>query len=322
MLSDTLRHIDYAALPISDYSRRYLLRMLPVLDYYLDIYRRTLERAFRLTAKPLQELTLVDYGGGHGILSLCAKEAGVGRVIYVDYNPQAAETVQALSRRVGFGPDKVLTGDGAALLDGCRREGVVPDLLLGMDVIEHIYRLEDFFAQLYAVNPRLSMIFTTGSTPYNPWVRRRLHRVMAADEQGRDGQAGFLAQRREYLRQHCPQLDAAALDRWAVLTRGLTYADALQAVNDNLPPSPLGVDDPYNTCDPATGSWTERILPLAAYRRLLETYHARLEVSNGYYNTFRAVGKRLPSELLNGLLATGGFRFLAPFLFLTITPDK
>lgn len=316
MLADTLRHIDYHALPLSDYSRRYILRMLPNLDYYLDIYRRCLDRL--LAGMPPQEATLVDYGGGHGFFSLAAKERGVGRVVYVDYNPQAVETVHAVARCVGFGPDDILQGDAHTLRQWCEERGMRPDIVAGMDVIEHVYRLETLFADLFALNPRMRMIFTTGSTPYNPHVRRRLHKVMRADEQGRPGEEGFCALRRRHIAQHCPQLDAAALDYWAAHTRGLTYADALAALQRC---EPYEVGDPYNTCDPATGSWTERILPIAAYRRLLEPYGARLEVSGGYYNTFRSGGKALPSRLLNGLMATGGFRWLAPFIILTVTPD-
>ena len=31
-----LKNLDYDSLPISDYSRNYILRLLPNLDYYLD----------------------------------------------------------------------------------------------------------------------------------------------------------------------------------------------------------------------------------------------------------------------------------------------
>ena len=87
-----LKDIDYHSLPISDYSRRYILRMLPVLDYYLDIYHRCLKQMIRALRKEPSDITMVDYGGGHGFLSLTAKELGIGRVIYIDINPQAVET--------------------------------------------------------------------------------------------------------------------------------------------------------------------------------------------------------------------------------------
>ena len=57
-----LKDIDYHNLPISDYSRQYILRMLPDMDYYLDIYRRSLEQMVRTVGKPPSAITMVDYG--------------------------------------------------------------------------------------------------------------------------------------------------------------------------------------------------------------------------------------------------------------------
>ena len=316
MIRDDLVHIDYSTLAISDYSRNYILRLLPNIDYYLEIYDRCIERMLRLLGQPPEKLTVVDYGGGHGFLSCLMKERGFGKVIYIDYNPQAAATVKAVSEQLGYGPDVVLQGSAATLGQWCQQTGVRPDGLLGMDVIEHIYRLEDFFADLFAIAP-MPMFFTTGSTPFNPYVVRRLHRVMLTDEHGDGTQPGFCQLRRQYLAKHLPQLSAQELDYWAQHTRGLRYDDLLEAVATN---TPYANSDPYNTCDPSTGSWTERILPIETYRHLLAPYGAQLSVASGFYNTHRSTAKALPSRLLNLLLRMGGrpCRFLAPFIILQI----
>jgi len=316
MIADDLRHINYNALPISEYSRNYILRLLPHVDYYLDIYCDCIRRLLDLLGRPPEELAVVDYGGGHGFLSCLLKKQGFGTVIYIDYNPQAVETVQAVKQQLGYGPDIILQGDAATLRQWCQENGCRPDGLLGMDVIEHIYRLDTFFDDLYAIGP-MPMIFTTGSTPYNPHVVRRLHKVMMADEQGHNGQVGFCQLRRQYLAEHRPQLSDEQLDYWAIHTRGLRYSDLLDAVDTN---TPFRNDDPYNTCDPATGSWTERILSLAAYQELLAPHGATASVSNGFYNTHRKGVKVVPSVLLNALLRIPLpiFRCLAPFIEITI----
>lgn len=306
-LAATLKSLDYGALPLSDYSRSYILRMLPSIDYYIDIYRRCLHRMLATTAKAPAALTMVDYGGGHGFLSLAAKRCGVGRVVYVDVNPQAAEAVKVISAAVGEGPDVVLTGDSVALRRWCADNAVRPDLLLGMDVIEHIYRLEDFFADLHAVNPAMPMLFTTGSTPYNPWVKRRLHRVMKKDEEL------FCSQRRDFIMEHFPTMIYPIVAYWAENTRGLVYDDVVKAVKTN---SPSVLNDSYNTCDPATGSWTERILPIDDYRRLLAPYDIHLRVHKGFYNVHRSGAKGLASRLLNLLLNLPLTNWLAPFIVL------
>ncbi|MBR1550475.1 MAG: SAM-dependent methyltransferase [Bacteroidales bacterium] len=292
---------------MSDYSRSYIIRMLPSIDYYMDIYGCCLRRALGAAAKVPADVTLVDYGGGHGFLSMAAKRSGVGKVIYVDVNPQAAEAVKAVSATVGEGPDVVLTGDSADLRRWCEENAVRPDVVLGMDVIEHIYRLEDFFADLYAVNPDMPMLFTTGSTPYNPWIKRRLHRVMKEDE------SVFCSQRCDFIRAQFPTMSFPEAVFWSQHTRGLVYDDVLKAVKTTLPHF---LKDRYNTCDPATGSWTERILPISDYRRRLSPYGTRLVVRKGFYNTHRSGIKGIVSRLLNVLLFLPLTHWLAPFIVL------
>lgn len=305
--ADTLRNLDYQSLEISDYSRNYILRLLPTLDYYLDLCLRVLRRL------PATTHTLVDYGGGHGFLSLLAKRLGIAQVIYIDHNPQGAETVRALSERLGERPDVVLTGDQHTLSEWCRAHQALPDALVGIDVIEHIYRLEPFFDDLFDLNPRMHLLFTTGSNPCNPWVRRRLHRIMRQDERGSGDTPGFRELRRRHIASLRPDLGDAELDRLATLTRGLTYPDIASAIQQ-----PHFETEPsrYNTCDPATGSWTERILPLSTYRRLTASHDATLTVSNGFYNSHRPGPKGLASRLLNLLLLLPASRWLAPFIIL------
>lgn len=310
-----LKTLDYDSLPISDYSRNYILRLLPSLDYYLEIYHRCLRKMLDESSCSAADIVMVDYGGGHGFLSLTAKTMGIGKVIYVDTNPQAVETVQVVSDKVGFGPDEVLLGDASALRQWCLSNNVMPNLLLGMDVIEHIYRLEDFFADLFAINPALPMLFTTGSTPFNPYVVRRLHSIMQSDELGHGGGPGFHTLRKRYILNHFPEMKDWEADIWATDTRGLTYPDIHVAVETH---TPNRLADPYNTCDPATGSWTERILAIEEYQALLLPYHATLSVQNGFYNIHRKGVKGFFSQLLNHL-PRRLFRPLAPFIILHIS---
>ena len=92
-----LKALDYHRMPISDYSRQYILRMLPDLEYYLDIYHRSIDQMLHHVGKSAEEITMVDYGGGHGFLSFAAKKMGIGKVIYIDINPLAADVRAVLS---------------------------------------------------------------------------------------------------------------------------------------------------------------------------------------------------------------------------------
>ena len=311
--ADMLRHIDYDSLCISDYSRNYIKRMLPVMDYYVDIYNRCLDDMLCMVRKPSSDVCIVDYGGGHGFFSVLAKQRGVGRVVYIDYNPKASETVSAVAEKIGTGPDTVLTGDSATLRDWCKSNGVCPDALMGMDVIEHIYRLDNFLSDIYAINPDIRMLFTTGSTPYNPLIVRRLHRIMDLDEYGDGDFVGFWALRRSFIAAKFPNMDDCNLDRWAKCTRGLKYDDIEAAVSSG---KPFHVGDSHNTCDPDTGSWTERILPIRSYRSYAKPHGASVKVGKGFYNVHRNGAKGLLSRCLNALLRLLGTLAIAPFIVL------
>lgn len=317
-LTTLLRDIDYNALPISDYNKKSVARIVSALDYYMDIYSRGLETMLACAGKEPSDVTLVDYGGGHGFLSLLAKERGVGRVVYVDFNPDSVATIEAISSLLssrGHGhlaPDNVITGDAHVLRAWCQSENVVPDIVMGMDVIEHIYCLDDFFADLLAVTTRVNMLFTTASTPYNRRVVHRLHEAMLRDERV------FLSRRRDFIRKHYPDLTSDKLDYWAKYTRGLNYDDILRAVDSETPNL---LRDPYNTCDPDTGSWTERILPIDDYRTLLQPYGYALREENGFYNVYRGGLKGWLSRHRNQRLGQGRCRRLSPFLYLIATPS-
>lgn len=123
----------------------------------------------------------------------------------------------------------------------------------------------------------------------------------------------FCSQRRDFIMEHFPTMIYPIVAYWAENTRGLVYDDVVKAVKTN---SPSVLNDSYNTCDPATGSWTERILPIDDYRRLLAPYDIHLRVHKGFYNVHRSGAKGLASRLLNLLLNLPLTNWLAPFIVL------
>jgi hypothetical protein len=123
----------------------------------------------------------------------------------------------------------------------------------------------------------------------------------------------FFHMRWAFIQEHFPDMPEQERVSWAFCTRGLNYEDILRCMDGDRH---LPWMDAYNTCDPATGSWTERILPIADYRRLLVPYGARLSVRKGFYNVRRSGVKGLASRLLNLLLNLPLTHWLAPFIVL------
>ncbi|GHU75587.1 hypothetical protein FACS189414_0110 [Bacteroidia bacterium] len=313
-----LQAIDYESLPISDYNKEYIRRIVPVLPYYMEIYARCLSYGTRSITCPLSETTLIDYGGGNGFLSILAKAIGIGQVIYIDLNPLSVEAVKIIGREADLIPSLVLEGDSTTLTAYCLKHEIRPHLLISTDVIEHIYNLQPFFADLHALNPTMQMVFTTASTPYNPVVKRRLHRFMQACETGSLEDPNYFTLRKQFLLNNYPHLRAEEIELWATHTRGLTYPDMRLAVESGQLPHPT---DPYNTCNPETGNWAERILPISAYRQLTSPYGYTLTVSKGFYNIHRQSPlKALFFRLLNSMIRYAGSLSLriSPFLFIKI----
>lgn len=314
-LASRLRSINYAALPISDYNKQYIARLLPVLEYYLGIYDHCLRKVLEHTGKSADQLTLVDYGGGHGFLSIYAKQLGFQQVVYVDLNPNSVHTAEVLTEQLCCGPDVLLQGGSQELSRWCQEQGEHPDALLGMDVIEHVYCLDDFFSDLCTLPVAPYMLFTTASTPFNPWVKRRLHKAMDDDERGHTLPQNYLSLRYEYIRDAFPQMSDAEVRRWAEQTRGLIYADIARAVEAE---DPNLLSDPHNTCDPRTGNWTERILPISDYQSILQPYGYGMSYTLGWYNTRHPFPKSLVARFLNRHIS----RRTAPFLIFEMLKTK
>jgi len=309
-LLNALNCSDFEELPIADDCKRKLKRNVKDFPYYAKIYAACLQGL-----DDVENSVLVDYGGGLAFLSQFAKMYGVAKVIYVDINPESAHAAEELTRKLGFGPDTVVRGDSQALKEWCIANSVAPNYLVSVDVIEHIYRLDTFFDEILSVNPSIKMVFTTASNPCNALKVRRLHKAMIGDETGTCENPNFYTLRRDYIRTQYPDFDENTLTRWASATRGLVFDD-IKAVVDGEKPLPSV--DGYNTCDPRTGSWTERVLPLSEYRRLLAKHQRILRVENGFYDTHRAQPQKMFRAALNviiRLLPHLG-RSIAPFIFL------
>lgn len=262
-LISQLKAIDYERLPISKYNKRYIARLKPVLSYYMKIYADCLLKGLESIGSSPEEITLIDYGGGSGFLSILAKQAGIGRVIYIDLNPDSVNTIRILKELVNTGPDIILHGDSDTLADWCSANKVKPQLLIATDLIEHVYDLSAFFANLVAIDNKMQMLFTTASTPFNPYVKRRLHRLMTIWE-------------KEYLCFTSALYPTALSGPFPCRSERSCTKDA----RTYLPTYPQGcqdgsyplLKDAFNTCDPRNGNWTERILPIETYRIAGKTF--------------------------------------------------
>lgn len=318
MFATELISVDFNKMPISDYNKRYINRLKTALHYNFYIYAECFYRLTKESSKKPENITLVDFGGGSGFLSMLAKKCGFKKVIYVDINPLSTQTISYLRNYFHVGPDVILEGSADVLLDWTRKNQIVPDSLVATDLIEHIYNLEIFFHDLMMVNPSLNMVFTTGSNPYNLIKKKFLRRNMLGAEVGNLENPNYYTLRLEYIRQNYFSMTKDEQILWAKKSRGLVFEDIDKAINSKLALQPI---DKYNTCDPRNGSWEERVLPLSQYKKIVQPYNCDIDVYSGFYYTDGTIS--LKKMILKGLniivKMTGKFGLIiSPLMYLHI----
>ncbi len=311
-----IQNIDFETLGINQYNLEYIQKILPDLEYYFRIYTDSI---LILLKKEKIQPWFVDFGGGPGFLSLLLKMLGF-KVIYCDNNPLSAQTITKLKSSLEIGPDHIIEGSSDELLAYCTSNKIKPNYLIATDLIEHIYDLNIFFSNLYQINPGFKMVFTTYANPSNPKKVRKLRKLMIDIEKNI-----FLRMREDFIRENYQNMTEREIFDIAKSTRGLTYKDISGIVDNYLETSQLTsiAIDNYNTCDPQTGSWMERILPLKEYRKILNENGFRVEFRKGFYNKYnRNPFKAFIIRGTNRIIKFSGFagRILAPFLIIKVNP--
>jgi len=321
-------------LSLSDYGRQMVADFQRRTDEYLKKYVHLLAWAL-YPDFPGGHDALVDYGGGHGLLACLAKEAGFRRVIYNDIFEGCLKDACALAQHLACPPDDYVCGDIYAVKECLSMKPVGSCALVSINVIEHIYDMDDFIRVASSLsNGPMTLVLSTSANPLNPIVRRR-HFRQHREWEFTDGPhessypmdtvRAFLSVRRDIVRERGPQLSEIEVEELAVATRGLRKNDIEKCVKryEETRIIPIKPDHPTNTCDPLTGSWQERLLDIRAVGRRLEASGLSVKILGGYYsgtapNSAIGTAKRFAAHLLNhgiSLLGEQGARLAPCFMF-------
>ncbi len=321
-----IKTITTAGLPMSDYSKRYLDHLLAHHIYYLNIYAHVLDNVVQHSAKMPQHITLVDYGAGNGLLGIFAKYCGFKKIFICDTDALFTDASKILAAQLNIYIDKFITGDIETLQQAVANQTI--DAVAGTDVIEHIYNLDVFFAGIKKMNPAMITVFTTASNPHNFIKTRHLKKLQLKDElqgsspddfilAGSEKHNSFIKMREKIIAQNFPQLLSEDLLSLSKNTRGLYYPDIITAVQKFVQTGQMPTPDEAskNTCNPTSGSWTERILSINQYQAIYAAQGYRLQVNNGFYNAFTPGIKKYVNGLLNIIVKITG-KTAAPFITL------
>lgn len=338
--STIILDIEIDELDLKDYPAYYAKHIIAHLNYYVSIYQQVIDLAIRSADREVSSLTVLDFGCGNGFLGLFAKYCGFKQVWLCDLSQDFLQAAEKTAQAGKFEIDGFIQGDIDSVREYFRSLNTQPDIILSTDVIEHIYDLEQLFQNLKKLNPNLISVFTTASNPYNFRKVKMLHKEQYKDEwighkdlsEGDQIKKGFsplsfFEQRKEIIRTQKVSLTEETVAELARLTRGKKIDDILESVRNyldtgNLPRPPA---DLQWVCDPYTGSWTERILPIKAYEEQVHRSGFGLNWVNGFYNPYsRSAVSAFIVRYLNRFIRKnkGIGKYVAPYIVLIVKPVK
>lgn len=290
-----LQKIDPSNLAISGYGRWSLSERMKNLGYKLSRDEHFIEAAISRSNKPLDELVLLDYGGGVGLISLLAKRLGVGTVIYSDISGVALKDLREIANTLGCQADYYVEGDINSLVDFCAIKGVKCDAILSYDVLEHIYDIDEFCKKLCSISREgTTMIHSSGANIFcPPMAKLETEAHILAETKGLEEQWGekrgefqpsYLELRKRIIREHFPDLDEKEIDELAIHTRGMIQNNILEYVDSYIKSGsfPQMIEHPTNTCYPYTGEWLEHLMNPHYLKETLSHYAFDVRLLSAY----------------------------------------
>lgn len=317
--------VDTDRLDINPYAKRYLQHILAHQKYYCRIYVHLLNLALQHTVKRREEICLVDYGAGNGVMGLLAKYAGFGKVFINDLNGDFIVAANKLSQAMGIFPDGFIEGDIEQVKK--RFENSSLDIIVGTDVIEHIYHLQHFFATVKEINPAVVTVMSTACNPANYFKTRGFKKLQVKDELyggspgdnvlfGETVLEPFIEIRRKMIASFAgSKLSASEVNELSIYTRGLRKEDIEKAVEkySHAKILPVTLSHPTNTCHPVTGSWSERLLSVEEYTAIYTAAGFEVKFYDGFYNAYENNFKSILLTLLNAAIPFTAHH-LSPFI--------
>lgn len=280
-----------------------------------------LYRSITLTGKTPSDITLMDYGAGVGTLFLLARMIGCRKVVYSDHLEDWKISAVLIANAIGVNIDYYIVGDIDDCLNQLEQHNVKCDIITSRNVVEHIYKLDNFFATVYAKQPKAIVFSSTTANKTNPGAALK-HMLWH-----RKWEKIFRGKRLVIIDRQSPNMAPLAKQKLATATRGLASNDLHTAIENfqksgKLPdPSAFGT----NTCDPSNGVWAENLLSPKTYRLLINENRYEVIFAPGFWDThYKQTYVNPAARILNKIISRGGplSMMLAPFIYIIARPKK
>lgn len=272
-----------------------------------------------------EKLGLLDVGSGNGLLGIFAKYCGMNSVILLDIDKSFLDSSGILAKTLRVPVDGFVQGELTALR--VNEEYPMINVVVGTDMIEHVYNLDGFLKEVSLLNSSLTIAFSSAANPLNPFTVKKLRQAQIKDEilgesapnaedMGKSA-LPFIQVRRNIIQENFPGIGPDEVEKIAVVTRGLKKEDILFATRNIFekgvyPQVPMG----DNTCDPVTGSWTERLYPIPWYQDIFNRNGFEIEFLSGFYNHWEPGLRGVVKRMLNLVIKITGLKFSPYFIIL------
>jgi hypothetical protein len=280
-----------------------------------------LYRSIKLKNKKPGELVIMDYGAGLGSLFLLAKMIGCKTVIYNDILEDMNTAARIISDYLEVPVDYFISGDHQATIHTLNNHNLQCDIILSRNVVEHIYDLDSFYADMAREQPDALLYFSTTANIRNPAMFLYHKKVHYA------GEKEFRGVREQLIKERIKGITPGQLTLLADKTKGLALDDFENAIMDYRANGRL--PDPgrhgSNTCHPETGSWAEHLLPFSAYKSIIEAQGYTLTIKPAFWDTHsdsslkNIIGKTMNfagrNFGTNIALATTAFIYISSIIF-------
>jgi 2-polyprenyl-3-methyl-5-hydroxy-6-metoxy-1,4-benzoquinol methylase len=279
----SLQQFDTNSIVVDEVYKDYFIKhhLGKRLFFSLQNSAHILYESVKKTGKPVHELSAIDYGAGLGTLFMLGGMMGFKSFVYNDYLPDWQQTAAAVCNALGIKIDAYVTGDIDAVMNHATQNGIQYDIVASRNVIEHIYSLPAFYSAIYQHNKNAITYATTTANFHNPAMRLLHYRIHATVERG------YHLQRVAAIKKINNSLSAPEIHQLAALTRGRAGKDFSEAVHNFLQKKTIS-PVPYlrsNTCDCATGVWSEHLLTKNEYAAIINDAGFTIDYTPGYWDT-------------------------------------
>lgn len=267
--------------------------------------------------KPISQLNFIDYGAGLGTLFLLAGTVGFNKVFFNDYFPQWAGYAKIICDKLDIRIDDYISGDIDAVIDYGKANGIHFDILASRNVVEHIYKLRDFYTKLYQSGITSICYATTTANYHNPAMRLKHYWLHYNAEK-----TAYKKQRADLIKELVPAINQTDLKQLVKLTRGRAFDDFSNAIDSYFKKQPIPAVEflGTNTCDCKTGVWAENLISRQNYFDIFSKAGYHFEYTAGFWDShykFRIVN--LITRILNRIIKIAGKKgyWFAPFVNIT-----